>query len=83
MIENEQEEEEVEIDQLDNNKTELDNDESRDEKNKAVTTINNNEYELQRIFGKYINNGYTCDRTTTTDVMSINTNNTAATNDET
>ena len=35
------------------------------------------------MFGKYINYGYTCDRTTPIDMMSINTNDTAAINNET
>ena len=50
MIEGEQEEEDLEKDQPDNNKNELDNDELRDKKNKDVPTINNNEDNLPGIF---------------------------------
>ena len=38
--------------------------------------------DILMIFRKYINYGYTCDRTTTKDMMSININNTAATNEK-
>ena len=60
MIEGEQKEEDVEKDQLGNNKNGLDNDESRDKKNRDVQTTNNNEYSKQEIFEKYTNYGYTC-----------------------
>ena len=42
-----------------------------------------NKYSKQGIFGKYPNYGYTSNRTTTTDMMSINTNNTVDKNNET
>ena len=54
----------------------------RDQKSRNVPTINNNKYNLQGVFGKYVHYSYTCDRTTTTDMMSIKTKDTAATNDE-
>lgn len=44
--------------------------------NKKGNEKSTKEYSKQEIFGKYTNYGYTSDRTTITDMMSVNTNNT-------
>ena len=51
--------------------------------NIAEGNKSDNEYSKQGVFGRYTNCGYTSNRTTTTDMMSINTNNTAKTNNKT
>ena len=82
MIVGEQEEKEVEKINLTTTKTKQIM-MSQKKENRDVSTTTNNRYSKQGIFEKYTNYGYTCNRTSTTDMMSINTNNTVDTNNET
>ena len=51
--------------------------------NKEVNEQSDNKYSKRGICRKYTNYGYTSNRTTTTNMMSVNTNNIVDTNDET
>ena len=54
-----------------------------DKENEKGNKKSAKEYSKQGIFGKYINYGYTINRTTTTNMMSVNNKNTVDTNNET